>query len=332
VTRLREQIERLLLVVSVVRARPGVTLEEVASAVGVTAEELRDELLPLLSLVGKPPFSPADLIDLWLDDEGRLHLELDQSLGRPLRLTAEESLALRVALEAAASSGLSAFAARARALSARLATLFAQAASDHAPTDGAPLAIDARADTPQLATVERAVAERRALTITYFSASRDAISTRRLEPWALLEVLGAWYVVGRDGQSGDARMFKIERIAEAQLTDQRFEPPASFDPRAWVDAGQFVAARPGARAGGGVATVRVRGPAVELVLDEGRRAKPAPAEVDEGAVEVELPYLDPRWAAAWVMALGDDATLVGPDEVKRALAERAAATLALYEE
>ena len=328
-TDLREQIERLLLVVSVVRARPGATLDDVAVAVGVTAAELRDELLPLLSLVGKPPFSPADLIDLWLDDAGRLHLELDQSLGRPLRLTPEESLALQVALDAATTSGLSAFADRARALAARLAALFAQAASDHAPSDGAPLTIDARGDAPHLAVVERAVAERRALVITYFTASRDAISSRRLDPWALLEVLGAWYVVGRDGLSGEGRMFKVERIAEAQLTDERFAPPPDFDPKAWVEAGQFVAARAGARPGGGVATVRVRGPAVELVLDEGLRSRPT-----EGGdtVEVELPYLDPRWAAAWVMALGDDATLVGPDEVAGALAQRAAAALALYDE
>src|SRR2546430_16683610 len=52
------------------------------------------EDIDLLGFVGRPPFSPDDLIDISVDERGRVSVMLDQSFSRPPQLTALEALAL----------------------------------------------------------------------------------------------------------------------------------------------------------------------------------------------------------------------------------------------
>src|SRR5262249_22919854 len=61
------------------------------------AELLQD--LELLPLVGRPPFTPADYIDLTIENDA-VTLTLDQRLNRPPRFTAPEAAALAAAAAA----------------------------------------------------------------------------------------------------------------------------------------------------------------------------------------------------------------------------------------
>src|SRR5712692_8475824 len=104
-----QRLEQLLLVLCYVRRHQGAPLGEVAAAVGLPPAALRQSI-NMLSLCGKPPFNPDDLIDIWVDAEDRVFVELDQALGRPLDLTHQESMALSIALETMAGSGAGAYA------------------------------------------------------------------------------------------------------------------------------------------------------------------------------------------------------------------------------
>src|SRR5205823_10550920 len=76
----------------------GVRVDEMAKAMGVTrAEALED--LELLPLIGRPPFTPADYVDLTIEDD-TVSLTLDQRFSRPPRLTAPEAAALAAAAAA----------------------------------------------------------------------------------------------------------------------------------------------------------------------------------------------------------------------------------------
>src|SRR5437762_3657492 len=114
-----ERIQRLLLLISYVRKHAGTPVAEVARAVGVPEDEVR-RAIEQLSLCGKPPFSPDDLIDIWIDGADRVHVEMDQALGRPLKLTVRESVALEVALNALAGSESGPYTETARAVLAKL--------------------------------------------------------------------------------------------------------------------------------------------------------------------------------------------------------------------
>jgi predicted DNA-binding transcriptional regulator YafY len=50
---------------------------------------------------------------------------------------------------------------------------------------------------------------------------------RRVEPLGLVLKSGAWYVVG--SVDGDARTYRISRILDIEVLDQRFERPKAFD-------------------------------------------------------------------------------------------------------
>ena len=94
-TQAYERLRRLLFLVPFVSKNPGLTVDEVAKAVGVSKDELLEEL-DLLTLVGRPPFQPDDFIDVYVEDD-RVFIHLNQRLSAPPRLTAAEGVALAAA-------------------------------------------------------------------------------------------------------------------------------------------------------------------------------------------------------------------------------------------
>src|SRR5262249_26203583 len=82
----RERRRRLLLIVAAAGRRPGIELAGLAGELGLEVEELRQDI-DLLGLVGRPPFSPDDLIDISVDERDRVTVALDQSFSRPPQLT-----------------------------------------------------------------------------------------------------------------------------------------------------------------------------------------------------------------------------------------------------
>src|SRR5207248_5708121 len=97
----QERLRRLLLIVPAARRRPGIKVDELARELGLPSEELMEDI-DLLGFVGRPPFSPDDLIDITVDERGRVSVMLDQSFSRPPQLTGLEALALAAAAQEAA--------------------------------------------------------------------------------------------------------------------------------------------------------------------------------------------------------------------------------------
>ena len=318
-TDLRQKIQRLLLVISYARSRRGARVADVARAVGMTPEELKASV-PALSLIGKPPFSPDDLVDISIEGD-RIYVELDQSLGRPLRLTQQEWLALAIALRALAASGAGDTAETARAILDKLKGLGDGGAAELERR----FAIEAE-DPAQVAekfrVLEAALREQRAVEIVYYTASRDELSARTLQPYALIHFVGSWYAVGHDSRRGEVRIFKVERIREARLTDERFAPPAGFD------AQKYARGRMAAADSAGVARVRFRPPAARLVAED--HPPERVQRLDDGSLELKLDYAHPEWVAGWVLSFGDAAEVLEPDEVRAAVAARCRDALAHY--
>ena len=75
-------------------------MTDVAAAFGITLKTLREDL-SVLWMCGMPGLTPGDLIDIDMDavdGEGVIHLSNADYLTRPLRLSADEALALVLAL------------------------------------------------------------------------------------------------------------------------------------------------------------------------------------------------------------------------------------------
>ena len=80
-------------------------------------------------------------------------------------------------------------------------------------------------EVPHLSTLASAVWENRVVDITY--TRTDRIVDRRLEPMGLVLKGGIWYLVAR--HDDQVRTYRVSRVTEAALGEERFERPVDFD-------------------------------------------------------------------------------------------------------
>lgn len=216
---------RFLFLVPYVAARSeGVPVDELCEMLSVDVESL-SRLLERVCMIGAPDGSPDELVDVYLDC-GRVHVALPQRFTRPPRFTAEELIVLMLTLSPLKDSALPGLSAQAAALAERLVSVASGSARRvAAAVDRGVFVRDERSEDPEhLSVLERAVAEHRVVEGEYYTASRDELTTRRLEPCALVSHRGAWYLV-----DSTEKLFKVERLRKIGLLDETFDPPAGLD-------------------------------------------------------------------------------------------------------
>jgi predicted DNA-binding transcriptional regulator YafY len=312
-----ERLRRLLLIVPAVCRRPGIKLDALAHELGIDTAELRGDI-DRLSLVGRPPFSPDDLIDISVDEQERVTVTLDQSLGRPPQLTAMEALALGAAAQEAAPADpvvLTALEKLTGGLPSTARELYAALA--RRVVAAAPVAPGVQ---PLLAALRTAAEGRREVSLGY---DRDGVpQVRRVHPLAVVEHHGAWYVIARDADKGAERTFRLDRVRDVRETGASFPDPGPLDaarlsrPELFFPTGheQTLLLRFGptgaewARSRFGARVRALRG----------------------GGVEVALESSSTRWAVALVLSFVGEAELVAPLEARTALREEVARALARY--
>ena len=309
-----DRLARLLALVPYLQARPGALIAEVAADHGVSEKQLQDDL-QLLFVCGLPGYGPGDLIDMSLDDD-TVTLTYHAELTRPLRLTADEALALIVALRALGETpGLGGDAVgRALAKVERAAGAAGKAAQQVAVTGGY--------EDSGIAGRVRAGFERgRALKIVYYTAGRDATSERVIDPMRMLVVDGRAYLEAWCRRAEAVRLFRIDRIdaleelaepsvparGQAEQTTSTVFQPAPDSPLVTL------------RVGLGSRWVTEYYPCEEVTPEPG------------GSSLVALRASDLEWARRLVMGLGADAEVLGPPELVDLVRSEAQAALAAYE-
>jgi proteasome accessory factor C len=303
----QERLKRLLLAVPFVARHPGLTVGEVAQALGVSREQLLEEL-DLLLLVGRPPFQPDDFVDIYVEDD-RVYVELDQRLSAPPRFTAAEGVALAAAAALLAPSGGEALT---QALSRLERVLPPQAVERYRAMSRQ---LDVAVEAPDfLGALSGAVEQRREVELDYFTASRGKTERRRVRPYELFSHRGQWYLSGHCLSRGEPRLFRLDRVAGLEVTLEGFElpspPPARLRP---------IPSRE--------REVRVRfsAPAAPYVRERfGDDAR----EVGQGEVEVLVPGDSERWLTRWVLSFGGEARVLEPAWAVAAVAQAARAVLA----
>jgi proteasome accessory factor C len=211
------RLARLLAIVPWVSAHDGPTVEEVCRRFGVEENELLEDL-NLLFLCGVYPFTPDVLIDVNVAD-GRVWISMADYFRRPLRLNPEEALALASAATAFLQiPGSDPDGALSTARDKLLNVLGV----------GADEALDVElATVPDevLDTVRRAATGHRKVRIDYYSFGRDGYSSRVVQPWKVFNAAGQWYMQGWCESAVAERLFRVDRITSAAVTDDTFEAP-----------------------------------------------------------------------------------------------------------
>ena len=313
-----ERLRRLLLIVPAVRKKPGILLSELAHGLGLDTADLRRDI-DLLAMVGRPPFSPDDLIDISIDERDRVHVALDQSLSRPPQLTAFEALALAAAAGEVASAEpavTSALAKLTDKLPASARQLYAALARRvHAASP------PARGTEGMLARLRTAAEERRELVLEYDKEGRGAAEERTVHPQALIEHRGQWYVIGRDPQKQGERTFRVDRILSLRETSGTF----AAEP---VDPERFRRSELFFPTGAERAFVLRFSPdaAAWALWRYGSRARP----IEGGRADVTVASAGNAYAISLALSLGGAAEIVWPPDARIALQEEVEKMLQTY--
>jgi proteasome accessory factor C len=177
----------------------------------------------------------------------------------------------------------------------------------------------------RLAKIETAIFRRKTIVFDYYTMQRDALGTRRVDPYQLLFQGGQFYLVGRSHERDAIRVFRLSRIrgkvAYASKAEHDFQRPEEFDPRVYANRIQWQFGEPV-----GTAQVRIGGRiAWQIERHFGRHGEIRPAEQGEGDADDRVfvtDYADARQLVAWTLGLGEHARLLGPPELVAELETR----------
>ena len=312
-----ERLPRLLALVPYLIARPGVAVDEAANDFGVSARQLRKDL-ELLWMCGLPGYGPGDLIDLSFEGD-TISVNFDAGMSRPLRLTGSEATALLVALRTLLDApGV------ADADAVRRAVAKIEAAAGQAQPAGVAVGLGVRegATTAKAReVVQKALRSNKALQMTYYTASKDEITQRTVDPMRMLIVEGRGYLEAWCRRAEGVRLFRMDRIDDVVELDEPASPPpyaeqtdttaGLFHSQPDQPVAQFVLA-PDAR------WVSEYYPVEEI------------AELEEGHLRVWMRYADLSWMVRLLLGLGGEAVVEGPADLVSELRASALGALAKY--
>ncbi len=301
-----ERLRRLLAIL-VHLARVGeADLGELAARFSMGAGELVHDL-ELASCCGVPPYSPDQLIELYVDGD-RVVAERLRAFARPQRLTPEEGFVL---------------AAAARAL------LSVPGSDDEGALRSALGKLQAALGTERLVVeIEEPVhlrelqeAARRAVSVEvdYFSSAALEAGTRTVDPYQVVLREGRWYLDAWCHTADGLRRFQVDRVQAVRPGNSHFKPPPGLED---------YLSRPGAFLGGPDAVeAEVVFPAgAELAVEQ---VALGPIVPSGELLKVQILVGDAEgWFARLLCRLGPGTVVLSPPELKdvgTAMARRALA-------
>jgi len=328
----RERLERILHVLPAASRADGAALGDLARTLGASEERILEDLEEVTARAYYHPGGWPDDVQIMIESD-RVTVRRADGLDRPVKLSMLETLALALALRGTAASAALADAGAREALLERAESHLVvrweeeqqegqRAKQKRAVDNGLRLpdrAPDSEGVRELLIDASR---ERRACAIHYLKPGAADGSVRLIHPYCVAYAEGHWYTVGHCTVENGVRVFRLDRILAADVSESGFEPPASFLLEDYVKDGRVYRAD-------GDRPLRVRySPRVARWIRE--RAEWESAEVDEledGSVMVEGRAADPWWAVGQALQYGAEAEILEPEEV-RALVVQVAEELA----
>ncbi len=173
----------------------------------------------------------------------------------------------------------------------------------------------------RLTKIETAIFRRKTIVFDYYTIERDAVGTRRVDPYHLVYQGGQFYLIGTSHERDAIRVFRLSRmrgkVSYATKAEHDFQRPREFDSRAYADRikWQFGDAE-------GTAEIWIADRiAWQIERHFGRYGEMRDSE--EGNV-FATPYANSRQLISWVLGLGENARIVGPRELEAEFDERVA--------
>lgn len=309
--------DRLVATLLLMQARGRVTAAEVAAELEVSVATARRDL-EALSTAGVPVYPQPGRGGGWsLVGGARTDLT---------GLTSTEARALFLLAGPAASVAPAARSAL-RKLVRALPDTFradAEAAGDAVVIDSSRWGERDRVRPELVGTLQDAVVRRRKVALEYEGRGRRR-TKRLVHPWGLVDKDDVWYFVA--GTAKGQRTFRVDRIAEATLTDDPAERPADFDlSREWERVVDEMEQRRSLLS----ATVLIAGRLLPVLHKQFGRHCEVLETLDDGRVRVRVAAPMALSIAETIAGWGATVEVLEPDAVKDELARLGSELVARY--
>ncbi|HWT78005.1 MAG TPA: transcriptional regulator [Candidatus Methylomirabilis sp.] len=160
-----------------------------------------------------------------------------------------------------------------------------------------------------------AINRKRSVQMRYFSASRNAMTRREVDPYRLWYANGALYLVGHCHLRGEVRLFAVERIRSCTPTDHAYQLPLHFDLEAYVQDALRV------MRGGRPVTVELLFNKATATWVKDRTWHPSQEYVPEkdGRLRMTLKVAATPELVGWILSFGGGVRVIGPPELRKAV-------------
>jgi predicted DNA-binding transcriptional regulator YafY len=174
-------------------------------------------------------------------------------------------------------------------------------------------------------TLARAIEQQKSVTTDYFTASRQTVSNRKIDPYHLRLADGAWYCIGYCHERRQVRTFALDRMLNLDLSEDSFETPADFSIDDYLEASWSIE----------------RGEPRKVVIEfdkgqapyiRGKRWHKSQVleELPDGQLRMTLTVGGLGEVMRWVMSLGSHAWVVEPEDLRARIELELEASLERY--
>lgn len=308
-----ERLRRLLAIIPWLAARGSATFEEIAERFHMDVATVEEELL-LAACCGLPPYSPDQLIELVVDDDG-VTANVPPYFRRPLKLTAADGFAIlaagRALLAVPGSDDTG-------PLASALDKLSHVLGGGGGATGGIAVEFDAPA---RLAELRAAAAADERVAIEYYSAGRDEVTSREIDPLVVFADRGRWYVSAWCHRAAGVLTFRVDRVRSLRPTGETFDR-AAYPP-----------ADPTMRLGPDLRPVTLRlPPSARWVVETYPTESVEPAGDGSGFLRVRLGVTGLPWLERLLLRVGPEGTVEEPEEWRQVGPDVARRLLARYDD
>jgi proteasome accessory factor C len=298
-----------------------IPVSNVLSDFGISIKELTKDL-EVIMMCGIPPYAPDDLMEVGIEKDG-IFVERN-FFEKPSKLTLLEALTLYLGSEIIAQQKGTKYAALIENARKKIKKALSTEVKEQLDRKKDLIGIDiGKIPIDKLQIIHQAITEKRKLEIEYYTKGRQKLTKRIICPYLAIVYLAHWYIIGYCEMAKEERTFRLDRIKSAKLTQDSFELPKHFSKTKYEKYAPYLPTGEGIEV-----KIKFSANIARWIIE---RAKSKDIQkLKDGSVILTIVSDSPGWLVQEVLSYREDAEIISPPELRKAIKETCIQILKKY--